>query len=484
MQKSGLSIFTTQAASFLLIIIALAAAFSVFFFSTAKSHLERQVGAKLMDIARISARNAPFERLDLIKIGDDESRMVLRLKEKLGEIREAAGVENIIIFGTDRRSLLDLRPGYAIGSACDLPRFDESFTAGLGRGQAVSSRSYRSPAGKFFISAYAPILNPNGELFAIVGVDGGAGEVGIIEQMRTRLYWIAALLAVFASIFALFLARTLTRPIRGISETAKRIGGGDYEARVLLPATAELRTMADSINAMARQVQMRDKQLKEMSANVAHEIRNPLNSLKLQLTLLGEELGDVIDGPPPESLETLHHEIAKLNRFLTEFLTYSRSITLVRNKVSPADLAVNAAEMAAGEATEQEVAIKVAAEALLPDLFVDRDRLEQSLLNIVLNAVQASGPNGRVDIKVRNAKDGAFVEFITTDNGFGIQNDRLEEIFEPFYTTKESGTGLGLSNARRIIHEHGGTITARNLPQGGAEISVRIPSNQSMKEEV
>jgi signal transduction histidine kinase len=478
-KKPGRSIFTTQTASYLLIILVLSATFSIFFFSTAKGHLEKQVGGKLADIARIAARNTPFARLDLIKVGDDETRMVLRLKEKLGEIQEASSVENIIIFGKDQRTLLDLRPHRLIGSTYNPPRFDKSFTHDLGRGDAVSTDSYRSPSGKFFISAFAPVMDAEGGLFAVVGVDGGAAEVGIIEQMRTRLYWIAGLSVVFAFILALFLARRLTRPIRGIAETAGRIGRGDYQARVPLPPTAELRVLADSINSMAQQVQERDKQLKEMSASVAHEIRNPLNSLKLQLTLLGEELGDVTGGPPPKTLDTLHYEIGKLNRFLTEFLTYSRPMTLIRNAVAPGDLVQATLEMAMAAAEEKGVEINIISETDLPTIHADRDRLEQSLLNILLNAVQACVAGGKVEMKIKRSKDGNDVVFLVEDTGPGIPEDVMEHLFEPFFTTKETGTGLGLSNTQRIVFSHGGKISAENLAHRGARFTITIPISTS-----
>jgi signal transduction histidine kinase len=479
----GRSIFTTQTASYLLIILVITATFSLFFFSTAKDHLEREVGQKLQDIAGIAAKNAPFERLDLIKPGDDEARMVLRLKEKLGEIKEATGVSNIVVFRPDRALLIDLRPDRPIGTALDPGQFDTGFLSALEQGAPVSTGSYRLANGELFVSAYAPVLDPDGHLFAIIAVDAGTKEVEVIEHLRSRLYWVAGIGIIFAFVLALLLARRLTRPIQHMALTAERLGKGDYQARVPIPSTAELRTLAESINEMAAQVQRRDAQLKELSAGVAHEIRNPLNSIKLLITLLGEELQERQDGAPPETLATLHYEIGKLNRFLTEFLTYSRPITLIRDKASPAELARNAAEMANAEAGEKGVTIEVSIEPDLPDLHVDRDRLEQSLLNIVLNAVQACEPNGRVELSVKRIADGETVEFTSTDNGPGVPADALTELFQPFFTTKETGTGLGLSNTERIVISHGGTISAENLPAGGARFAIRLPINGTVPKE-
>jgi len=481
--KPHRSIFLTQIVSYLLIIIVTTLTFSLLFFSTAKNHLEREVGQKLQDIARIAARNAPFERLDLIKVGDDQTRMVLRLKEKFGEIREATGVSNIMVFRTDKTSLLDLRPEIRIGSPYTLAHFQGSFLNELKHNRAVGTGSYRMPDGKLFISAYAPVMDSGGHLLAVVGVNSGAREVEVIEQMRTRLYLVAGVGAILAFVVALFLARTLTKPIRLMAETAEKIGKGEYEARVKIPGAAELGVLAGSINEMAQQVQRRDAKLKEMSASVAHEIRNPLNSIKLLITLLGEELQEQQGVTSIKALDTLHYEIGKLNRFLTEFLTYSRPITLVKNDVNPLDLAKSAADMASAEAADRGVTIEVASQASLPALCVDRERMEQSLLNIVLNAVHACQQGGAVILKIEVDREAGRLDFIVDDSGPGITPEVADRLFEPFFTTKQSGTGLGLSNVEKIVKSHGGVIFAENIQACGCRFVVRLPLGANTSKE-
>jgi signal transduction histidine kinase len=474
-KKTGRSILATQTVSYLLIILVITVTFSLFFFSTAKKHLEQEVGRKLQDIASIAASNAPFERLDLIKLGDDQTRMVLRLKERFGEIRKATGVENIIIFRPDRSSLLDLQPDKPIGSVYTLPHFHDSLVAQLKAGVSVSTGSYRTGAEKLFVSAYAPVMDRENRLFAVVGVDAGTREVEVIEQMRTRLYAIAGLGVVLAFLLSLVLARTLTKPIRSMAETAERIGQGDYEVRVPLPSTGELRTLADSLNSMAQQVKRRDAELKELAASVAHEIRNPLNSMKLLIALLGEELQVQPGSAHPKALDTLHYEIGKLNRFLTEFLTYSRPITLVRDEVAPSDLAQAAADMVRAEAEERNIEIIVTPGSALPILRVDRDRLEQSLLNVLLNAVHSCLEGGRVELRVERSRDRQGVEFIVEDTGPGIPGEVMDRLFEPFFTTRDTGSGLGLSNAQKIVKSHGGIVLVENRDGGGARFIIRLP---------
>ena len=473
--RFGLSIFFKQLALYLSIILLISGVISFFFFSTARQHLEDEIGKKLQYIARISARNAPVERLELIRVGDDQSRMVLRLKEKLLQIQEATGVENIFIFRPDRVSLLDLQPEVRIGSTYPLAPFIPDFVPQLESGHAVNTRGYQRDRDEIFISAYAPIHDLDGRLFAIVGVDAGAGELEIVERMRQRLYWIAFASIALAGLLALFFARSITSPVRQIAQTAEQLGEGDYTARASISSRDEVGVLAESINRMAEQVRQRDAALKEMAASVAHEIRNPLNSIKLLVSLLDEELEDQKSAAQISTIETLHYEIGKLNRFIDEFLTYARPITLIRDQVPVSSLVSSVLDMTAAAAQEREIELVVELEEDLADLSVDRLRLEQTLLNLVLNAIQAGEGGGRVMVRAGPAPRDGGVDLVVEDTGPGLSAEDLPRIFEPFFTTKVDGTGLGLANARKIIDEHKGCIHVENWPEGGARFTVHLP---------
>lgn len=472
------SIFAKQLLLYVLIILLISGVISYFSFSTARQHLEGEIGKKLQYIARISARNTPFERLELIRTGDEGSRMVLRLKEKLGEIQEATGVENIFIFRPDMGSLLDLRSEVRIGSVYQLPHFTDGFMQRLEAGQSASTGGYRTAGEGIFISAYAPVHDRDGRLFAVVGVDAGAGELEIIERMRIRLYWIAFAGIALACLLAFFFARSITSPIRQMAHTAERLGSGEYAARASVVSKDEMGILAESINRMAEQVRNRDAALKEMAASVAHEIRNPLNSIKLLVSLLDEELEDQQNDSQVATIETLHYEIGKLNRFIDDFLIYSRPVTLIDDRVSPASLVASVLDMVAAEAQARRVGIEADVAADLPGLSVDRMRLEQTLLNLTLNAVQACEDGGCVVIRVQSDLLAGGVSLVVEDTGKGIPDEDLTRIFEPFFTTKIDGTGLGLANARKIIEEHGGQIRVENRPEGGARFTVHLPTER------
>jgi two-component system sensor histidine kinase HydH len=207
--------------------------------------------------------------------------------------------------------------------------------------------------------------------------------------------------------------------------------------------------------------------LGEMSAVLGHEIRNPLASLKGHAQLLVERLAD--DPRALAKAERVVAEAVRLERLTTEVLEFSRSGAIARRDVSPSEVLRRAAEVAG----EGRVTL---ADAGAPVVFsLDGDRLEQVLVNLIRNALQASPEGANVEASVSSERRGGL-RFEVRDHGTGISAEGAARLFEPFHTTKVNGTGLGLAVARRIVEAHGGAIEALNHPDGGALLTVRIPA--------
>lgn len=205
--------------------------------------------------------------------------------------------------------------------------------------------------------------------------------------------------------------------------------------------------------------------LGEMAGVLAHEIRNPLASMKGHAQLLAERLEP--ETPERQKADRVVGEALRLEELTADLLSFIRSKQIERREVDPRAVL----EAAAGELGRGRVEVSVEGE--VPDWPLDPSLLQQALTNLLRNALQAS-PQGASASASLAAENGSLV-FRVRDRGEGVPEADLERIFEPFYTTRTRGTGLGLAVARRIVGLHGGTITAENHPEGGAVFQVRIP---------
>jgi len=221
---------------------------------------------------------------------------------------------------------------------------------------------------------------------------------------------------------------------------------------------------ADAIEAQLARDQ-RLKALGQMSAVLGHELRNPLASLKGHAQLLLEKLPD--DHPGRGGAETVVDEARRLERLSSQVLDFARTGEVEVEDVDVVALVRQAAERAAADPVELD-------EAGAPRSWpVDPGKLEQVLVNLFDNARQASAPGEPVEVKIWSSR--GVLTLRIRDRGEGIDPDDVERIFEPFYTTRVRGTGLGLALARRIVEEHGGRITAANHAEGGAVIGIELP---------
>lgn len=216
-----------------------------------------------------------------------------------------------------------------------------------------------------------------------------------------------------------------------------------------------------------------------MSSQITHEVRNPLNSLSLNVEMLEEELGDK-EGEAKTLLRAIAAEIERLTEVTEGYLGFARlpRPQLEREQVNPV---VESLLRFVGEEAEK-AGVRVAPDlgASLPEVLADENQLRQALLNVVRNALEALGTNGNGGrggtLSVSTRKAGAQVEVVFRDDGPGIAPKDLARIFDPFYSTKADGTGLGLPLTQQIIEEHGGTIACASEPGRGTVFTIRLPA--------
>ena len=212
----------------------------------------------------------------------------------------------------------------------------------------------------------------------------------------------------------------------------------------------------------------------QLAAGAAHEIRNPLTSIKSMIQYVQS---DIQEPKKQQMMKTVLQEVDRINDILTGLLSFSRQNNPVKREFDLAVLIEQTIDFIQKTRMKKQITINTSCFAPSLPIIADHDQLRQVLMNIILNAIDAIEREGAIDINVQSAKtDGEACYSITvTDNGKGIEEESLEKLFDPFYTTKDEGTGLGLSISYGIIHRHRGRIDIGNRAGGGAEVVIQLP---------
>jgi signal transduction histidine kinase len=297
---------------------------------------------------------------------------------------------------------------------------------------------------------------------------------------------VALLVACGASFFIL---HRLNKPIRILSSAAEQVAFGDLTVRTndgfgqdemgrlaysfngMILKLAEQKELEDRLRHMERQAI-----LAELASTLAHEIRNPLNLINLTADHLGDQFRPEDAQRRDDYLglvSSLKSEVKHLNHVVGDFLTLGRPHKLLKARFRLEELIEQVEVM-----VRQQLAVKgIAFTSECPHellLTADQERFRLVLINLLLNAIEAVEPGGKIAIRTR--AEGGMVIITVSDNGRGVEPDLLEQIFEPYFTKRDGGTGLGLALVRRILEEHGGRIGARNNPEGGLTMELSLPA--------
>jgi signal transduction histidine kinase len=211
--------------------------------------------------------------------------------------------------------------------------------------------------------------------------------------------------------------------------------------------------------------------MSEMAASIAHEIRNPLTSIKAATSLMKKEIQHPENAGCEEYFNIVTEEIERLYNILSNFQYYTRPIKVEKEEVSMERILQKTVRLA--EADTPKLRICVESPDKLPAVQADASLIKQVFLNLIKNAGEACGSDGKLLIRLENAPP--FLKISFTDNGPGIPQELIERIFEPFFTTKTTGMGVGLAISQRIAQAHGGRIEVKNLIPKGTRFSVLLP---------
>lgn len=334
------------------------------------------------------------------------------------------------------------------------------------------------------------MLDGNGAMMAGQGSDNTEGE--LLARVN-RAIWLAALAAGGAAlIVGGLLAYGLVRPIQQLRVATSAVARGDLSRRVSAKSNDEIGELAASFNSMADNLQRAEQLRRDMTADIAHELRNPL-------AVLQSNLEAVIDGilpPTPDTLAPLLEQTHLLSRLVDDLRTLALAdagqLTLSRAPTEPVALVRSVVARFSPQAEARHIALRAEIPASLPPLTLDPQRMEQVLGNLISNALRHTPEAGSIVCRVNEgggnhprSDSPSLVTFTVTDTGSGIPPDALPHIFERFYRVDRSqshtdgGTGLGLAIAKQLVEAHGGRIWATSETNQGTTVTFTLPFETS-----
>jgi signal transduction histidine kinase len=308
----------------------------------------------------------------------------------------------------------------------------------------------------------------------------------LLDTIRTGLAGVLIVTVLLATIFSYAVARTMTRPLAAITSAMRDVADtGDLTRKVTLHSRPwddeDARMLASTFNALTESIArfQRDAAQKErlsslgrLSTVIAHEIRNPLMIIKASLAILRRER--VTSSEVREAVVDIDGEITRLNRIVTEVLDFAKPIRFDMAEAGLNDICRQSA--AAAWAGDPAPGVRLDLDDTLPSVVTDAERLRTALVNILANARHAVQASPRPDpVLVRTRRDNGHVNVTIRDRGVGIAPEDMARIFDPYFTTRRAGTGLGLPIAKNIIEGLGGALSISSKPGEGTEISIDLP---------
>jgi signal transduction histidine kinase len=303
-------------------------------------------------------------------------------------------------------------------------------------------------------------------------------EVQFLARTNEALLIGALGAVVVAILLGLFLARQITRPVRELTLASSAMAHGNLNQQVTVRSRDELGELTRSFNKMGADLEHSNQLRRQMTADIAHDLRTPLSVITGYL----EGLKDGVLKPTPKRFAAMYEESVYLQRLIEDLRTLSLAdageLSMDYQPAEPARLLERSGAFYVHQAEQSQVKLVVTADLDLPAVRVDAERIQQVLGNLLSNALHYTPENGRIEL--RAAREDGHVRIDVQDSGAGISGEALPHIFERFYRGDDSrhasGSGLGLAIAKSIVELHGGRISASSPGQGcGSLFSIYLP---------
>ena len=329
-------------------------------------------------------------------------------------------------------------------------------------GKSASSLPFKGEDGQWYMWGFYKISNS-----FWLGIQENATKLSQIEELITLFLWIGFGGILLTVIATLFLVNTILKPINRLAGFSTSLGKGDFNVKKPENIEGELEPLATALDNMRSDLVTVQKEKENMLAQIAHEIRNPLGSVELLAGLIRED--PALHEKNRTFISKIISEVISLKTLISAYLNYSRPLTPNSELVSVSKVAVQIQEILGNQLEKKNIALKI----IMADTKIEFDpgHLRQVLLNLASNSIEAMESTGGM-IEISSRKVNGTVQISLKDSGPGIKQEMSNQIFKPFFTTKENGTGLGLAISKKLCEENQASLLLFNNAASGCTFTI------------
>ncbi len=443
--------------------------FGFFAHEAARRALEGELSRRLETAAAGAAATILPEQLRAIGPGDEASLTYANVRRRLEAARTRLGVRRVLAVTAELGARGDSAGALSLGARAYDLEADRAEIARAAAGTPTASPLFVGHDGVPYKRAYAAVGEP-GDVAGLVAVEGNADYPAVLAAFRRSMILAGIAAALGVLLLTAWLARRISGPVTRLAQAAARLGRGDLDAPVPIETRDEIGVLAQTFEETRAALKARDERMQMMLAGIAHEVRNPLGGLELYAGLLRDALG----GQPErlEEVRRIEREVGHLKTVVSEFLEFARRPAPNLEAVELGPLCDEVRELTRA-ASAAEIAVDVP-----PGLRVRADpgQLRRALLNLARNAATAARGGSLQLAATIVPGDPERVRLEVRDDGPGVPAELREQIFTPFFTTREKGTGLGLAFVREIVRDHGSEVAVADAAGGGSVFSFELPA--------
>ncbi len=428
------------------------------------------MGQQLIALGRLAAFSLQKNLPSQLQPDAIESASSPQVTGALQSLLKSGVLENLSILNPQGTVLTN-----ATGEAVEgfkSPLLTSAFLEQLNRGVPLFLPVQAGDFGLLHQTAFVPLGN-----HLLLEVDADPNYLDILKRFKSLFLFLGLAGLALSALVGTWVAKTILSPVEKVAQIAESIAQGRYPEIPTLTREDELGQLVDSLRTMSQQIQDREILLgrlaqnqKEIAGGIAHEVRNPLSVIRGQAEWIVKKTKET-----PElthAAEKIENQVKNLNYLVTNFLEYSREPQLQKRWIELPTL-INEIEEGLAELMLQKNAHLVKTIKTTETFWADSALLSNALLNLGRNALEAMPPGGILTLGVEPQMD--QIRFWVEDTGPGIPPESLDKIFSPFFSTKPTGTGLGLAFVEKAIRVHEGTIQVRNKREGGAIFEITLP---------